>query len=150
MRYREDDRGIMTNREGEAMDRYITGNYGEDSVRGTCYFGTPECEGELWECETCGEWFCELHFHETSKGRNVECVGCERERKEAENNEQSDPMTDNEFAVVNRGNCCPFCRSFEHYPKGDYKEDNGYVWRKSECGNCDGEWTSVYALKWYQ
>ena len=31
MRYREDDRGIMTNREASAMDRHITGNYGEDS-----------------------------------------------------------------------------------------------------------------------
>ena len=32
MRYREDDRRIMTHREGEAMDRWITGNYGEDEV----------------------------------------------------------------------------------------------------------------------
>ena len=31
MRYREDDRRIMTRRESEAMDRHITGNYGEDS-----------------------------------------------------------------------------------------------------------------------
>ena len=48
-----------------------------------CYYGIPECSGELWECQTCGEEYCEeVHFHETSKGRNVECVACERARKD--------------------------------------------------------------------
>jgi len=45
MRYREDDRGIMTHRESAAMDRYITGNYGEDSV--------PQEEG--FRCSLVGE-----------------------------------------------------------------------------------------------
>jgi len=50
-----------------------------------CYYDDPNtCEGELWECLTCGVSFCQAHFHTTSKGENVECVGCERERLEAE------------------------------------------------------------------
>jgi hypothetical protein len=49
-----------------------------------CYFGSSECEGELWECETCGEWYCEYHWHQTSKGYCVECAACEYSREEAE------------------------------------------------------------------
>lgn len=46
-----------------------------------CYYDTPECEGELWQCKTCGNWYCQTHWHETEKGRNIECVACEGERE---------------------------------------------------------------------
>jgi len=47
----------------------------------TCYYDNEICAGELWQCKTCGQWFCENHWHETDLGRNVECVACERWRK---------------------------------------------------------------------
>lgn len=53
-----------------------------------CYYGEPACHGRLWTCRTCKNKYCQLHWHETSKGRNVECVVCERERKEAEKEKQ--------------------------------------------------------------
>ena len=47
----------------------------------TCYYNNDEtCNGKLWQCRTCLEWFCEQHSHSTELGDNVECVGCERER----------------------------------------------------------------------
>lgn len=60
----------------------------------TCYYSAQPgsahldaveeiCEGELWECQTCGEQYCQTHWHETELGRNVECVACERARKDA-------------------------------------------------------------------
>jgi hypothetical protein len=51
----------------------------------TCYYDNDKCHGELWQCETCEEWFCEEHNHVTSKGTNVECVACERARIENSN-----------------------------------------------------------------
>lgn len=51
-----------------------------------CYYDNQLCdyiEG-LWKCLTCGEMFCHFHNHVTSKGENVECVGCERIRLENE------------------------------------------------------------------
>ena len=68
MRYREDDRRIMTHREGEAMDRWITGNYGEDSVPKdiVCSLAGegaqwdawvkqyPDKRWVVWECPDCG------------------------------------------------------------------------------------------------
>lgn len=49
----------------------------------TCYYDDPlTCHGELWECETCHQLYCSAHWHETELGRNVECVACERQRKE--------------------------------------------------------------------
>lgn len=48
-----------------------------------CYYADPDiCRGELWECQTCHEEFCERHNHVTDLGVNVECVACERARKE--------------------------------------------------------------------
>lgn len=44
---------------------------------------------ELWECESCGEQFCQTHWHSTALGKDVECSSCERgriERQEAEAN----------------------------------------------------------------
>ena len=35
------------------------------------------CSGELWQCQTCDEWYCQYHFHVTAKGKNVECAACE-------------------------------------------------------------------------
>lgn len=61
--------------ESESLDFF----WGEKMPK--CYFNTQSCCGELWQCRTCGEWFCQYHWHETDKGRNVECVACERERK---------------------------------------------------------------------
>jgi hypothetical protein len=49
-----------------------------------CYYSNETCEGETWECGTCGEHYCQAHSHVTSKGHNRECVACERERKDAE------------------------------------------------------------------
>ena len=50
-----------------------------------CYYGTDQCGDELWQCETCKEWYCrELHWHETSLGHCVECVACETERIDEE------------------------------------------------------------------
>jgi len=51
--------------------------YGDESE---CYYGEPECTSELWQCETCGEWYCMLHNHSTSLGQCVECVACEEDR----------------------------------------------------------------------
>lgn len=48
-----------------------------------CYYDNEKCEGETWECGTCGETFCTTHSHATEKGHNVECVACERERLDA-------------------------------------------------------------------
>ena len=33
-----------------------------------------------WSCKTCGEYYCEMHWHETSEGKNVECSVCETKR----------------------------------------------------------------------
>lgn len=48
----------------------------------TCYYDNHLCAGLTWECQTCHEHYCQTHWHETSKGSNVECVACERERIE--------------------------------------------------------------------
>ena len=49
-----------------------------------CYYGDPAvCAGDVWVCLTCHTEYCEAHQHWTDKGDNVECVACERERKEA-------------------------------------------------------------------
>lgn len=47
-----------------------------------CYYQTVECYGRLWRCKTCGEHYCQMHWHQTSKGHNVECVACEFARKQ--------------------------------------------------------------------
>ena len=50
-----------------------------------CYYGTDECGDDLWQCQTCKEWFCkELHWHETQLGYCVECVACEEDRIDQE------------------------------------------------------------------
>jgi hypothetical protein len=57
----------------------------EVDASGECYYGDAKvCRGETWQCETCREYFCETHWHKTSKGMNVECVACERIREEKE------------------------------------------------------------------
>lgn len=56
-----------------------------------CYYDNQLCEGELWECQTCEQHYCQAHFHQTDKGENVECVACERERLEAEKKEDEKP-----------------------------------------------------------
>lgn len=48
-----------------------------------CYYNdSAVCRGGLWMCETCKQYYCTEHWHETDQGHNVECVACERERKE--------------------------------------------------------------------
>lgn len=54
------------------------------SGEGACYYNNEGCAGDLWRCQTCGEFYCSGgHNHHTAKGTNVECVACERERKDA-------------------------------------------------------------------
>jgi hypothetical protein len=50
-----------------------------------CYYDDSICQGELWVCDTCEQSYCQTHWHQTSKGTNVECVACERNRKEETN-----------------------------------------------------------------
>jgi hypothetical protein len=58
-----------------------------------CYYGDPGvCSGDLWTCRTCGNRYCETHNHVTSKGENVECVACERERKDEAELRRDDPV----------------------------------------------------------
>lgn len=45
-----------------------------------CYYSTSDCAGEPWSCRTCGEEFCQTHFHTTQLGVNVECPACEAGR----------------------------------------------------------------------
>ena len=59
-------------------------------------------------------------------------------------------MTDNEYAVVNRGARCPFCRSYEHYPVGGFSEDNGHAWRKHKCEDCGKSWIAGYIIAAYE
>jgi hypothetical protein len=48
-----------------------------------CYYGNPDvCNGDLWQCETCKNFYCQEHNHETDKGQNVECVACEYQRRQ--------------------------------------------------------------------
>ena len=54
------------NSHDRAMDRYITGNWGEDQFRGEC-----ECElpyegkqGDKWTCDRCGTIYELDHFEE--------------------------------------------------------------------------------------
>lgn len=49
-----------------------------------CYFddhGYCDYTKGLWQCQTCQDWFCHYHWHETSKGKNVECAACEYMRE---------------------------------------------------------------------
>jgi len=48
-----------------------------------CYYDDINCTRWIWPCKTCGEWYCSFHWHETSMGRNVECVTCESARHSA-------------------------------------------------------------------
>lgn len=60
-----------------------------------CYYSSGSqgnlCQGALWECRTCGEIFCQAHFHETDLGYNIECVACETERLVREEEESLKP-----------------------------------------------------------
>lgn len=49
-----------------------------------CYYRSEECSKVFWTCKSCGEDFCETHFHYTSLGKNVECRVCEIKRLELE------------------------------------------------------------------
>lgn len=59
-----------------------------------CYYDVGEsklcsCEyGQgVWQCKTCGNWFCYYHDHDTELGYTVECVACERVRLEREHSD---------------------------------------------------------------
>jgi len=45
-----------------------------------CYYDDILCVSSLWQCQTCKEYYCHFHYHQTSLGYCVECVACERER----------------------------------------------------------------------
>ena len=50
-----------------------------------CYYGCVRYHiDELWQCQTCRERYCYDHWHETDLGHCVECVACERVRKNKE------------------------------------------------------------------
>lgn len=49
----------------------------------SCYYETTQCQGQLWQCHSCREHFCQFHSHTTELGSNVECSACARERREA-------------------------------------------------------------------
>lgn len=73
-----------------------------------CYYGEAECDSDDWKCQTCGETYCGYHFHNTDKGQNVECVACERERKESQEEPTfhdcyhcGKPMMVNEAGIAN-------------------------------------------------
>ena len=56
-----------------------------DSAHLDCYYAEPTiCQGSMWECGSCGNTYCQAHSHTTDLGTNVECVACERSRKETE------------------------------------------------------------------
>lgn len=59
-----------------------TGRIHGESLHYRCYYDDPlRCHEELWQCETCGQLYCKgIHSHQTTLGRNVECVTCERTR----------------------------------------------------------------------
>lgn len=42
---------------------------------------------DLWQCQTCHEWYCGEHWHDTTLGYCVECVVCEHAREETEEEE---------------------------------------------------------------
>ena len=61
----------------------------EDGASDKCYYSDPKnCHGAIWTCQSCGEDFCDFHFHETEKGLNVECVVCEQSRLEEEEEQE--------------------------------------------------------------
>lgn len=51
-----------------------------------CYYYGRSCDYRqgVWQCQTCKEWYCYYHDHDTALGYCVECVACERERLERE------------------------------------------------------------------
>lgn len=71
----------------------------------SCYYNDDSCGGAMWHCRTCGEWFCESHQHTTDKGANVECVSCERERKENETKIVSFDFHMDTFVAVEAPKC---------------------------------------------
>jgi hypothetical protein len=81
-------------KEWESAEEYIDEpDEEEDNTEAVeeCYYHDPDhCHGGLWECQTCHETYCdEGHWHETTKGKNVECVSCERTRLDAKKNKKS-------------------------------------------------------------
>lgn len=83
-----------------------------------CYHKDGDvCSEETWQCKRCGEVFCIYHGHVTSKGTNVECVGCECQRngKEGRNSEYN-RMKPTEYAAMWGGDPV-----YDHFPneKGD-------------------------------
>ena len=55
-----------------------------------CYYNNEFCQGPLWQCQTCKEWYCQAHFHWTALGKNVECAACERERVTLEQEQEQE------------------------------------------------------------
>ena len=81
-----------------------------------CYFddhGNCDYSDDLWQCQTCKEWFCHYHWHETDRGRNVECVACEYNRQTYGDDSQDSlvtcPHTEQPCNQPFIGNCddCP-------------------------------------------
>jgi hypothetical protein len=81
--YDEEDEWVTPESEYDDYDEE------DDLAHESCYYNDGDtCRGYTWDCQTCGETYCEAHNHTTSLGTDVECVACERERKE--NDEEDD------------------------------------------------------------
>lgn len=66
----------MNQRETAALDRWITGNYGEDQFAGVCQCSChddPPREGEFAQCDSCYEAGCRQEYEgdETGEDRNM-------------------------------------------------------------------------------
>ncbi len=62
------------------------------STTSKCVHDGVLCTDETWECQACGNTYCQKHSHVSSKGRNKECAACERDRKDAELLNAPDPL----------------------------------------------------------
>ena len=82
-----------------------------------CYYGCQEPEDrpdELWQCGTCHEWYCYDHWHETDLGYCIECVACERIRKEAEEDKMDEEKT---YTVTFKGCTVEVCGVYAETPE---------------------------------
>ena len=55
---------------------------------------------DTWECQSCGETYCQTHWHETELGMNVECSSCERKRLSRQDPGSFNDMTEEEFSDI--------------------------------------------------
>lgn len=66
--------------EGQIVHDCYEDSEDDEDDSDSCYYQDDFCSGCTWVCKTCHETYCEAHWHKTSKGHNVECIACERNR----------------------------------------------------------------------